>query len=80
MTQRHIPEEQQPLAESCGNSKTRNLQLTILPGNLTEVTTPLLGNSEHGCYKTHIGRGVIRCESEEPGDALTVTSAARAVC
>jgi hypothetical protein len=57
MTQRHIPEEQQPLAQSGGNPKTRNLQLTILPGNLTEVTTPLLGNSEHGCYKIHIGRG-----------------------
>jgi hypothetical protein len=57
MTQRHIAEEQQPLAQSCGNPMTLYLQLPILPGNLTEVTTPLLGNSEHGCYKIHIGRG-----------------------
>jgi len=57
MTQRHIPEEQQPIAQNCGNPKTRNPQLTILPDNLTEVRTPLLGNSELGCYKLRTGRG-----------------------
>ena len=57
MTQRHIPEEQQPLAQSGWNPKTLNLQRTILPGNLTEVTTPLLEHSEHGCYEIYIGRG-----------------------